>query len=176
MDDYIESVDDEQTASKLIKEVSKIHSEGGFEIRNWISNEPEVLECTPKETLSDTAIRIKTGCDDLPERTLGLLWFPLSDTFCFDLSLKRIPEEILYLQIVPTRRELLRIVMSIFDILGFLAPFTVKAKIVLQNIWKSNIKWDDRIPEKENKIIQDWFIELRHLQRLQDMPEAVRPQ
>ncbi|XP_063538669.1 uncharacterized protein LOC134747922 [Cydia strobilella] len=166
MDDYIESVDNEQLAIKMIKEVSEIHKQGGFEIRNWISNKPEVLECTPKETLSDKAIRFKTGCDDLPERTLGLLWYPTSDTFGFDLSLKRIPTEIINLQRKPTKRELLRIYMSIFDIFGFLAPFTVKAKIMLRNIWRTDTKWDDEIPTNEYTVFRNWITELQTLKDL----------
>ncbi|XP_063368187.1 uncharacterized protein LOC134656557 [Cydia amplana] len=166
MDDYIESVDNEQLAIKMITEVSEIHKQGGFEIRNWISNKPEVLECTPKETLSDKAIRFKTGCDDVPERTLGLLWYPASDTFGFDLSLKRIPTEIINLQRKPTKRELLRIYMSIFDIFGFLAPFTVKAKIMLRNIWRTDTKWDDEIPTNEYTVFRNWITELQTLKDL----------
>lgn len=166
MDDYIESLDNIETARKMIKSVSYIHHQGGFEIRNWISNKQEVLTNMPQETLSDKAIKIKSACDELPERTLGLLWYPASDSFGFDLSLKRVPTDILKLQRKPTKRELLRIFMSIFDVFGFLAPFTVKAKIMLQNTWKCNINWDDEISDNENKTFQDWILELNLLQHL----------
>jgi len=44
-----------------------------------------------------------------------------------------------------TKREMLRVVMSLFDSLGFLARFTVRAKILLQDIWRTAIGWDDKI-------------------------------
>lgn len=63
----------------------------------------------------------------------------------------------------PTKRELLRIVMSIFDIYGLLTPFTIKAKIIIQNTWKSTIKWDEQIPTKQFEIFREWISQLHEI-------------
>ncbi|XP_064554834.1 uncharacterized protein LOC135439898 [Drosophila montana] len=44
--------------------------------------------------------------------------------------------------------------MSIFDPLGLLGFFNIRAKIILQNIWRSNIGWDDDLT-KEDEV--DWL-------------------
>lgn len=52
---------------------------------------------------------------------------------------RKIPENILKNEKNPTKREFLRIVMSVYDPLGYLAPFTLKAEMLMQNIWRSGI-------------------------------------
>lgn len=39
--------------------------------------------------------------------------------------------------------------MSIYDPLGFLVAFLVYIKILLQDIWRSKVLWDEAIPDKE---------------------------
>ncbi|XP_048483474.1 uncharacterized protein LOC125489919 [Plutella xylostella] len=73
MDDYIHSVPDEATAITLIKQVTYIHSQGSFEIRNWNSNSERVLSSVPKEALCETAVKFKMGQQYDGERTLGLI-------------------------------------------------------------------------------------------------------
>ncbi|XP_052749744.1 uncharacterized protein LOC128200404 [Galleria mellonella] len=51
--------------------------------------------------------------------------------------------------------------MSIFDPLGFLLYVTVKGRILLQNIWKSKISWDDEIESTSFKEWQLWLLELQ---------------
>jgi len=48
-----------------------------------------------------------------------------------------------------TKRRVLSIVMSIFDPLGLLGFFNARAKIILQNIWRSGVSWDDAIKEPD---------------------------
>ncbi|XP_030034602.1 uncharacterized protein LOC115450673 [Manduca sexta] len=146
MDDYIDSFEDAAPAIQLIQEISYIHRHGGFDITNWMSNSEEVLNSLPKETLCPSAVKFKIGQDG-GERTLGLIWYPNEDELGFDVSFKRIPENIVDGLKRPTKREVLQLVMSIFDVYGFLSPFTIKVKILLQKLWKSNIDWDDEIPD-----------------------------
>ncbi|XP_037292561.1 uncharacterized protein LOC119188794 [Manduca sexta] len=145
MDDYIDSLPDERTAIQLTKEITHIHAQGGFEIRNWNSNSKIVLDSLPKETLGDAAVRFKTGQQNDGERTLGFIWIPEDDSLRFDLSFKKIPKNIINGTKYPTKREMLRVVMSIFDVYGYLSPLTIIEKIILQETWNSNISWDDPV-------------------------------
>ena len=47
IDDLLDSVDNFEEAIKLISDVSYIHKMAGFKIRNWVSNEKIVQQCTP---------------------------------------------------------------------------------------------------------------------------------
>lgn len=147
MDDYIQSLPDEKTAIDMVHNISHIHKEGGFHMRNWTSNSVAVLDSVPKDTLGTEAVKFKIDqqCDG--ERTLGLIWYPSSDELAFDVSFKRIPEAIMQGKERPTKRIMLRVVMSIYDVYGFLSPFTIQGKIMLQATWRSKISWDDAIPK-----------------------------
>jgi hypothetical protein len=66
------------------------------------------------------------------------------DEFSFKLRIDKI-NEILAKRDRPTKREVLRVVISVFGPLGFLTNFVVQAKILLQEIWISEIGWDDNL-------------------------------
>nr|XP_034836281.1 uncharacterized protein LOC117992679 [Maniola hyperantus] len=162
MDDYIDSVNDVTTAKRMIKDISAIHLRGGFEIRNWVSNAPQVLAEMPNEV---KAVQFNVN-NNQPERTLGLLWFPPEDTLSIDLTLKRIPSDILNHERKPTKREMLRIIMSILDIYGFLSPITIKAKILMRETWKNNIKWDQELSEDLYNSFRAWITQMNEVSNL----------
>ena len=47
-----------------------------------------------------------------------------------------------------TKREILRDSAQIYDPLGLLAPVTVKAKILVQTMWKQKIDWDEPLDQE----------------------------
>ncbi|XP_063822917.1 uncharacterized protein LOC135072810 [Ostrinia nubilalis] len=153
MDDYIDSLPDETTAISMARNITDIHKKGGFEIRNWTSNSLQVLDSLPKETLGDAAVKFKSNEQYQGERTLGMIWYPAQDELGFDVSLKRIPDGIVKGKQRPTKRLMLAVVMSIFDIFGFLTPFTIQGKIMLQDTWRHNIGWDEIISDD---VYQKW--------------------
>ncbi|XP_073957142.1 uncharacterized protein [Choristoneura fumiferana] len=159
MDDYLDSLPDETAAIKMVKDISYIHGEGGFQICNWTSNSATVLDSIANETLGSTAVRLKLGEHQQydGERTLGLIWFPAKDEWGFDVSLKRVPECIVNSEQKPTKRIMLTIVMSIFDVFGFLAPFTIQGKLMLQDAWRCNIDWDDFVPDDIFHKWREWL-------------------
>ena len=55
----------------------------------------------------------------------------------------------------PTKRIILSQVNSIYDPLGLAGPFTVRAKILLRQLWgmEEKLNWDDPIPDKYTR---DW--------------------
>ena len=60
----------------------------------------------------------------------------------------------------PTKREVLRAVRSFYDPLGFLNPFTVRAKILLQSIWRHGTDWDELLHEDDAKEWSAWLADL----------------
>ncbi|XP_028042710.1 uncharacterized protein LOC114252434 [Bombyx mandarina] len=163
MDDYIDSLPNEEAAIQLIDNIMFIHKQGGFQMRNWTSNSKKILASLPKDLLGEAAVKFNTGELYEGERTLGLIWHPNDDTLRFDVSFKRIPETIINGTQKPTKREMLRVIMSIFDVYGILAPFTINGKIMLQEIWKSKISWDDYITETVFQKWSKWIYLLKSL-------------
>ncbi|XP_073949057.1 uncharacterized protein [Choristoneura fumiferana] len=156
-DDYIQSLPDEAAAIDMVKEVTEIHRAGGFEIRNWTSNSLSVVNSVPKETLGAAAVKFKIDQQLEGERTLGLIWFPATDELGFDVSFKRIPDDVIQGTRRPTKRLMLRVVMSVFDVFGFLSPFTIQGRIMLQDTWRLNIGWDDFLPDVIHKKWCRWL-------------------
>ncbi|KAL0881109.1 hypothetical protein ABMA27_002231 [Loxostege sticticalis] len=166
MDDYIDSLPDISSAIEMVKNVTDIHKSGGFEIRNWTSNSAEVLDSIPKEALGPVAVRFKIDEQLQGERILGLIWYPKEDELGFDVSLKRIPESVIQGKQKPTKRLMLRVIMSVFDVLGFLSPFTIQGRIMLQDTWKLNVGWDDLVPEDIYKKWCQWIDTLKVINQI----------
>ena len=151
MDDFLKSVDSVTRAIKLCNELVELCQRGKFRLTKWISNDRRVIEKVP-ETERAVSVKTMNECTDMPvERALGVGWDTQRDNFVFIVK-KRPPAQ--------TRRQLLSIMASLFDPLGFLAPFLVRAKILLQRVWQLGLAWDDHLPQDLLEEWQLWEAEL----------------
>ncbi|TKS65758.1 hypothetical protein D9C73_028515 [Collichthys lucidus] len=149
VDDCLKSVPTEADAVKLCRELEAACSMGGFRLHKWISNSRAVLTSIPQ---ADRAREVKTldlESGELPtERTLGIQWQIQSDKLTFSISLKNQPY---------TRRGILSIISSVYDPLGFICPFTLTAKNILQDLCKHNYAWDKELPDHYVHQWQEWM-------------------
>lgn len=154
MDDIIESVDDKKKAQSITKDVEQLVDKGGFKIKGWtISGNPD----NPEEMAIPNESHVPM------EKVLGIGWRPVEDQFCFkvklnfserkrklhtepDIKSHQIPEKI---PAKLTKRMILSQINSVYDPLGLAGPFTVRAKIMMRQLWASETKldWDDPVPE-----------------------------
>ncbi|XP_037931719.1 uncharacterized protein LOC119666509 [Teleopsis dalmanni] len=142
VDDFIDSTNSIKQAIALAEAVRNIHEQGGFHMRSWTSNAPEVLAAL-NENGEQTGKSFNNNIDTLPiEKILGMYWDPKSDCFKYVLKFVRLRRNVFADEIVPTKREVLQILMSIFDPLGLAACLTSYLKILIQDIWRSGIDWD----------------------------------
>jgi len=58
----------------------------------------------------------------------------------------------------------LKVVMSVYDPLGFLAHVVVKGKILQQDKWRSGIGWVDELPTGLNDRWESWLEELKGIE------------
>ena len=156
VDDCLKSVPPETKAIGLVNELHSLLSKGGFRLTKWISNSRKVIDSIP---LSERAGSVKDLLlDQLPiERALGVRWDVESDTFGFKISVKDSPA---------TRRGILSVVSSVYDPLGFAAPFTLLAKALLQDLCRKNLGWDDPISDEDHTRWRNWLSELPKLEDL----------
>ena len=162
MDDYLDSCESVAESIQLIKEVITVHGAGGFELRNFISSSREVLESLPEELRSTKNNNLALQAELPVERTLGLHWDQEDDVYTFRGSCLQ-DRNTGPTQSLATKREVLRTVMSIFDPLGFLASYLVTAKVLLQDVWRAGIGWNDELPTALNDRWEKWKESLEQL-------------
>ncbi|XP_062542139.1 uncharacterized protein LOC134210130 [Armigeres subalbatus] len=144
VDDYYDSVDTVDEAIKIATDVKLIHSRGGFHIRNWVSNTPNFLEAMGEQPITST-VRFHQDKETLTERVLGIVWNPVDDVLSFSTATRPEYHLMLHGDSVPSKRIVLSSVMSMFDPLGLLSPFTVYGRILIQDLWRTGCSWDEPI-------------------------------
>ncbi|XP_058816014.1 uncharacterized protein LOC131679323 [Topomyia yanbarensis] len=86
VDDYLDSLDDEDKAVQLALDVKYVHSRVGFHIRNWISNSSNVLRRIGEAKATNPKSLDLDG-NGSTERVLGMLWHPKPDFFTFSTTM-----------------------------------------------------------------------------------------
>ena len=66
-----------------------------------------------------------------------------------------------------TKRNFLRKTATLFDPIGVLAPYTVRAKLLLQETWTAGLEWEEERSDPLTIAARTWFGELTELTRLQ---------
>ena len=121
-------VDDLLTGGENLEEVksikniiSKILESGCFELRKWKSNCSSLIK---NEISSEFEHAIGEEV-----KALGLFWNPTADLLKYKLNKEGFSPRV-------TKRNILSIISQIYDPLGLIGPISVKAKIILQELWK----------------------------------------
>ena len=104
----------------------------------------KIVECIEPELCDQQSVHRISDPNEYT-KTLGIIWnanfnyFRLTIASCLSGDL--------------TKRALVSHIAKIFDALGWVAPVTVKAKILLQRLWEEGIGWDELVPAA---LEQDW--------------------
>ena len=134
MDDLLQSCSDITTAKEIVKGTCEVLNKGGFLMRNWISNDHKALEDVTEEKRKDP-----TKLGEEWQKVLGLNWDPISDAFKFRTTQDDNPHW--------TKRSVVSLISKIFDPCGFLAPFLVTGKILMQDLWRKELEWYEQLDE-----------------------------
>ncbi|XP_065094567.1 uncharacterized protein LOC135715082 [Ochlerotatus camptorhynchus] len=145
VDDYFDSVDSVEKAVKLAQEVCLVHQKAGFEIRNWASNAPEILQALG-EPKPPVPVHFGRDKETSKERVLGVIWYPDMDEFAFSTMHREELKPYLYEGKRPTKRLVASYVMG----------FTIHGKIIIQHLWRSNCDWDQEIDAISWELWKRW--------------------
>ncbi|KAJ8961400.1 hypothetical protein NQ318_014645 [Aromia moschata] len=120
--------------------LSTLFHRGGFELVKWATNSEKLLEQIPQQYRSSSTVSF----DIHFLKVLGLQWQPKDDilSFSLDITEKRC-----------SKRNILSTVARCFDPLGFLSPVTLKAKLLIKQMWILKLDWDESPPDD---IVQWW--------------------
>ncbi|XP_077978766.1 uncharacterized protein LOC144434185 [Glandiceps talaboti] len=156
VDDMLKSVSTNEQGVSLFRDLTKICKQGGFRLTKWISNHRPVLESIPEEERAKEVKNLDLDQDNLPmERALGMCWDVETDKFGFLIQIKDKPV---------TRRGILSVVSSVYDPLGIVAPAVLPPKMILQDLCKQKLGWDEQIPAKQQKKWEKWLVDLPKLE------------
>ena len=166
MDESMDLVPDIKTAVQFYRQLSQLWGSAGMHARKWLSSEPEVLQAIPS---SDCATEVDLDRGELPPfKTLRVLWCPMEDVFNFQVNqptYKNSQKNVV--------SNFLRKKATLFDPLGLLSPYIVRANVLLQDMLASGVDWDEPVDEYLSARATQWLSELSSLPRLQ-IPRCLR--
>ena len=158
VDDFIMSVNDNATAIKYIKQLRCLLSEGGLRLHKWMSNSRDVLQSVSESERAGSVKELDKSTNLPTDRTLGVNWNADKDAFTFNVELQRKAVDL-----PVTKRTILSTAASLFDPLGFLAPILLILKLLMQNLFREKLDWDDPAPETLKNQWYQWLDELPHI-------------
>lgn len=117
----------------------------------------EDISHLPTEARSTTSeLWLTAEGADPKESTLGLIWCCMTDTLgykCQPASPKP-----------PTTWNVYRVLASQYNPLGYVIPYTTRAKVLVQALWATERQWDEPIADEILPVWQAWVDELPQLQ------------
>ena len=123
-------------------------SEAQFNVRKFRSNSKELhtyFETLENVNILNNAVNKEVVDSKInnEQKILGILWDEIEDNLVFRL------DDIFKdaANVVPTKRNILSVISTFYDPVGYLQPFTIQLKILFQKIYKLNINWDNSIGE-----------------------------
>ena len=140
VDNVVFSEECERKLVKFYKVSRHLFRGGNFNLRQWTSNSELLMQ---QASLDEVAVQDKVV------KVLGMNWNILSDTYSFSTGFQWDGKF--------TKRSVLAFACKVFDPLGLLAPITTRNKVFLQQLWLSNLKWDESFESlREGELRVKW--------------------
>ncbi|XP_062704238.1 uncharacterized protein LOC115254876 [Aedes albopictus] len=158
IDDALTGGDSIEFIKEAAEQLVHLLERGGFQLHKWCSNSTEFLETIPEELKEKRTALEFSGANDVI-KTLGLLWNPSTDELCFRMN----PVQD---QAVITKRHILSEVSKTFDPLGLFAPSVVLCKLLIRDLWKLEVGWDEEVPPDQ---MNSWMRYIASLKQAEGM-------
>ncbi|XP_031632022.1 uncharacterized protein LOC116346230 [Contarinia nasturtii] len=154
MDDCTSGASTEKKAFELAKNMHRILKGAGFNLCQWKSNSVELL----KELGSDLHETSMVFSEEEDSSILGLKWLMRKDQFTFEVKTPLIEGEL-------TKRKMVSCVAKLYDPNGYISPVIIAGRIMIRDLWKIGIDWDQNVP-LENK--ERWYSYWNEIVQLED--------
>ena len=121
----------------------------------FVSNSIELLESLPVEHRGKNVKELDLCRDSLPvEKALGINWNVEKDTLTVSVKDKEKPL---------TKRGLLSTIGAMYDPLGIVSPFMLKGRLIMQDLCRMNLGWDELVPKVHREEWEQWKGSLKEL-------------
>lgn len=158
VDDYVASFANAEEAARISAEVVEVHRRGGFILRGFVSNSSAVLRALGVSTGPGESVDLEP--ESANEKILGMTWNTTDDTFRFRTRFSRVPQGVLDGTKRPTKRTILSTSMSVFDPYGLLANFMLPPKLMVQDLFRMGLGWDEPVSDEIWQRWEAWRIEI----------------
>ena len=160
IDDIITSISTSHELCELDEGIKTILGHLTMSTHKKASNSLDFMIRVPEDQRAkEIDIKDLPGNNSLPVvKALGLIYFPSDDHFLFRYD-PHIPA-------VWTMRSLVSFAAKLFDPLGFLTPFLMTSKIIIQSGWREGLSWDEPLPQILTK---RWIRWLRQAPQLSEV-------
>lgn len=147
-----------EEAFKLSADAVSILKDANMTMRKFDTNSTELKNLWKN---SHPLIEVNEHSDS-HLKVLGLNWNNDKDTLGLDLkSLMSVLDDNKC-----TKRNVLHTAAKIFDPAGFISPFLIRIKCLLQELWQFGIEWDDTFSGETKDNWLTWCSEIKELQNL----------
>ena len=139
VDNLISGCERTEDAVNYFSDANNLLQSAGLKLQSWGSNDNQLSTKAKSEGIDDKSQATKV---------LGLNWKREEDRLHLpSVQLSRLSHSPV------TKRVVLRGISSTYDPLGFITPLTIPARMLIQDIWKLKLDWDDPIP---SDLIERW--------------------
>ena len=158
-DDYLESSPAVNEATKKAQDLVEMLAKGDFKLTKFVSNVPSLVNSVdPKSQLPTDLTEKVLATDKETSHVFGLNWNHSRDTLV--VSRGTTPD----LNRPVTQRVVLSLVSAVYDPIGFVASYTVTARLLLKDIWRlSGQQCDNILPDNVCKKFLERAVELPYL-------------
>lgn len=165
VDDLLTSHSDVQKAKQVSESLITLLKNKGFNLTKFQSNDPSVLEDLPADKVAPST---GLNLDDKStiSRALGVQWDLKTDCFTYKVNAD-------IDQAKCTKRSILKKTATIFDPLGLLTPFTLVAKLLIQELWREKVDWDDEVNDTVKKRWENWLQKLAQISSSIAVPRSL---
>ncbi|XP_051161418.1 uncharacterized protein LOC127281645 [Leptopilina boulardi] len=142
VDNCTTSVESKEKLQDFIKSAKEMMALGSFDLREW--------EYTRDDSDKESTL------------VLGLLFNKIRDTISVNPALLKDEGDT-----VVTKRSILSVAHKVFDPIGFTSPVTLLPKLLLKNLWKQKLDWDDPVDKDTQKAFLNWKEQLSYLEKIE---------
>lgn len=125
-------MDTAEAALLVCNNAANVINDAGMHLRKWMMNSTSVQHLSEEREGINEDMRLTVR---KTKKILGVLWYPEDDVHGFDTS------DIMQLiaSMKTTKRNVLKAAAQIYDPYGFPSRFTVKDKLIFQQLWKKQL-------------------------------------
>ena len=157
VDDIVTGARNVEAAQRFYKDSRSVFREGGFNLRKFISNVPELQRFFDEDELSTSMSDSNSDCveetyaksllggnqtmNPKNQKVLGVRWNV--STECLIFSVQDIVD--VAEKAVTTKRRVMSIIGKLYDPIGFLSPVVIKFKVFFKELCLTNLEWDEEL-------------------------------
>ena len=151
LDDIFVGDHEAKKVEKELKNLIQILEEGDFPAQKIVANNPQILNSLEEDQKGPTD----------SHKIYGQKWDLTNDQLTLNLK-----KEIPVIEKTFTKRECLSQIMKLYDLIGIVQPYHLKAKLIFQKSCELKLGWDEELPDPLQQNFQKWIRELHLLEKI----------